>query len=362
MTTVFDTQGVLEAAPPPAYGDGKLWDAWKMYPFNYVSSPDLPPWGQVNQLHDFQLGFSLDGHFISYLIQDDPQYWASEGVINYDEPVFILALSTTNSAHSISELLSFIDFYNRIGCSLRIGVNSFIVEKLPFLYQLLQTFISQDKILLLDSLNKHAFKRAWIRLNVHLNFVNAFQDIPYTEDGKVLRFENLQPMAKMFLEDPSAVMAKAAELHAKWSATHDLPEKVMLLKTSEDKVVTTPGRAMEISPALKQRFIDSGIAVVSIGDFSCIEEYVATLYGAKVFITSYGGPACTNRFFCNPNARVILLANLHYQWEYEYPSAGGAYWHIRHSHLFPVAEQLVLLDHNNEMAEADYHRILELAK
>ena len=134
--------------------------------------------------------------------------------------------------------------------------------------------------------------------------------------------------------------------------------------------------SVTISESIRSRLEAGGVAVLQFSDFANLEEYVSTIRAAKVFVTSYGGAACTNRFFCSPDARVILIANNAYRAEYRFPedpgsraligvarsfgSDCGAFPHIRAAHLFPVAEQIVLLDQSDTMTDAEADRILRL--
>jgi hypothetical protein len=352
---------ILASAGAPVWQDGPLWDNWKVFRYNYVAEPHIAPWGELAAVDNVQVAFFRTDGFINCLVQDDPALFAKGGVVEIPQPIHLLLLSTTNSAHSMSELMSFIRFWRAHGQDYDIGVSSIVMDRLPFLYQFLRLCVPIDSIVILKEDTKYFVRKAWMRRNIHMNMVEAFQNIPFEQRGDLLLFRDLWPTCSMFIEDPTPFNAVAERTASAYAARHQTPKRVMLLKTKADVGATTPGRAMEISPEVKAFVEAAGVKVLGIGDFSGIDEYLATLYGAEVFITSYGGPACTNRFFCNKDARVILLGNLHYKWEYDYPSDGGAWWHIRHSHLFPVREQIVVLDHNNEMTAADAARILRLA-
>ncbi len=80
-------------------------------------------------------------------------------------------------------------------------------------------------------------------------------------------------------------------------------------------------------------------------------------FHTKNIIVSYGSTACTNRFFCNKNATVILLANEHYKNQYE-PNDN---LHII-SHLFFCDIQHVILNFDNEINENNIHSIFNLIK
>jgi hypothetical protein len=99
-----------------------------------------------------------------------------------------------------------------------------------------------------------------------------------------------------------------------------------------------------------------------INDFKDIYEYICVFYHAKNIIVSYGGVACTNRFFCNPNANVILIANLHYKSEYDSNNENQMYSHIRLSHIYICKTQSVLLDFENHIDINNIDSIINLLK
>lgn len=69
---------------------------------------------------------------------------------------------------------------------------------------------------------------------------------------------------------------------------------------------------------------------------------------------------CTNRFFCNPNANIIVLGNLHYKYEYDYNNETKNYWHIRHAMLSPVKSQHFLLDFENYLSIENINKVISL--
>jgi hypothetical protein len=104
----------------------------------------------------------------------------------------------------------------------------------------------------------------------------------------------------------------------------------------------------------------NNIQFISMKDFKNIEHYICVLYHAKNIIFSYGGPCCTNRFFCNPESNVIVLCNMHYKPEYGGYPEKNEYHHVRHSHLIPVKKQTFLLDLENYIDETNVNKILNL--
>lgn len=350
----------FESASVPADDGGRWWDDWPTYPFNFNGDPKRPPWREVNRTGPARFGFTRLDHLILYMIKQEAIDPLDRDSIRHDEPLIILALSTTNSAHSMSEMLSFVAWYKAIGSPYKVGVNSILGERLPFVTKLFREFIPADKIVDLDASRHHVAPALWIRRNLHMNSIVAWDQVPYDRQGDLLVFPSLEGVVNMFHESPKICMDMATRILERWSKTNEPADVVMLLKTSSDSSSTTPGRAMEMSPDIKMRFMAAGIKVVSIDDFATLDDYIGTIRGAKTFVTSYGGPACTNRLFCAPDARVIVLANEAYRWEYEYPVESGEYWHIRHSHLFTAAKQAFILDHPNVMTNVEADRLLAL--
>jgi capsular polysaccharide biosynthesis protein len=137
----------------------------------------------------------------------------------------------------------------------------------------------------------------------------------------------------------------------------------MLIKTSSDKYVFSANRCMnKLDDTIIEEFNKNNIKILSINDFKNIYEYICVFYHAKNIIVSYGGVACTNRFFCNKNANIILIANLHYkyEYEYEYDNTNQLYWHLRHSHIFPAKKQTVLLEFENNINNNNINDIINL--
>lgn len=352
----------FEAAPVPADDGGRWWDDWPTYPFNFNGDPKRPPWREVNRIGPSHLGFARLDHLILYMIKQKPDDAFDQELVRHEEPLIILALSTTNSAHSMSEMLSFVAWYKAIGSPYKVGLNSILSERLPFVVKLFREFVPADNIVDLDAGRRHFVPAAWIRRNLHMNSIVAWDKVDYERKGDLLVFPSLEAVVDMFHESPKICMDMATQIYERWSKVNEPADVVMLLKTSSDSASTTPGRAMEMSADIKARFVAAGIRVVSIDDFATLDDYIGTIRGAKTFVTSYGGPACTNRLFCAPDARVIVLANEAYRWEYEYPVESGEYWHIRHSHLFTVAKQAFILDHPNVMTTVEADRLLELIR
>lgn len=349
----------LSSTVPPAFDTWRMWDYWKPYLFNFNGAPS-PLYEEVSYLEDAYVAISRVDHLILYLVAEDNAPVDRKACTEIDDPVLILALSTTNSAHSLSELISFLNFYVDNKLDVKVGVGAVVQEKLPYLFQIIQQFIPTDKLVILESDQRYFMKSAWIRRNLHFNYIKTWMNIPYEEQGDELTFRDLQSTSEDYLDTPELLQKLAADIYTANKHKYPHYDRVMLAKTRDDKAMTTPGRAMELTPEGRAKLEAAGIKILSVANFSGIEEYLTVLYGARVFVTSYGGAACTNRFFLAPDAKVLLIGNLHYKWEYDYPSDMGAQWHIRHSHLFPVAEQKILLNHSDTLSEDNAGRIIDL--
>lgn len=351
----------LLADQPIQFESWKIRNTWSVFGFNYTSAPK-PMLGEINLVRDAVIAFEKTDHFIHYLVADEGIDLSTDIVRPIEHPILILALSTSNSAHSLSELISFLNFYVENNLDIKIGVNSFIVEDLPFIFQLFELFLPADRVVLLNARYKYRVGEVLFRRNNHFNYLKIWNNIPYSKVDNCLTFQDMQYTRHDYLDDPSLIMEMCEKIYKAASAKYPLYERVMLAKVrNPDESMTTPDRAMTFDASAKAQLEMAGIKFLQIQEFANIQHYLATLYGAKVFVTSYGGAACTNRFFLNPNASVVLLGNNQYKWEYEYPSDDGEYCHLRRSHLFPVKRQTVLLYHNDIATEADINRIIRLA-
>ena len=165
----------------------------------------------------------------------------------------------------------------------------------------------------------------------------------------------------MFICNCNPLFLKAAEIYNNYKYKYNLNDSIMLVKTSREKYSVSLHRSIEYPNNDVLKIInDNNIKFVEISQFKDIYEYICTLYHAKNIIFSYGGPMCTNRFFCSPNANIIVLGNLHYRSEYEYENESKIYWHLRHSMLTPVKSQHFLLDFENYFTVENIKKVISL--
>jgi hypothetical protein len=352
-------QKCIERCSAPVFENWKFENFWKVFSFNF-NGAETPKMGELSLIQNTVFRVTRQSNVILYMFADE-QKADDKGFCDIvEEPVLFLMLSTVNSAHSICELISFLKFEADFNPKLKIAVNSIIVEHLPFLYKLLLLFLGVERIIIIYSDRNYFIREAWLRRETHFNYVINWTEVDFIQMNDVLTFNNLSSKLR-FVDDPEFLFDKVKIVYEQNRSNFELFDRVMLIKTADDKLTTTPSRAMNLSQALRLKLESAKIKVVSVDSFKSIEEYICTLYHATTFVTSYGGAACTNRFFLRPSCDVLLLANRKYEWEYHMVSPGGEFWHIRHSHLFPVERQRIILDQPDVLTDQCVDRILSMS-
>jgi len=300
----------------------------------------------IREIKEYQhtcltIGF-VEPLFITYLLDTNTLPDAIQ------EPVELLLLSTTNPAHSICEFISFYTYYTSQLLTRKIVINTLITTKMPYLWQLITLFFPHDRFIFIEQGITYSFTSLHTRRNHHFLATSNWDTIPFTLNDNVLKFEDLQTISYFLSCD--FLFSKIKEIYEANRHRYTLNDSIMIIKTTTDKLTVTPHRAIEypdndVLDALNAH----SIKMVAVTDFADIYEYICTIYHAKKLIFSYGGPMCINRFFCNPEASIVVLANLHYKHEYEYNNQNKNFWHVRHAMLSPVRSQTFLLDVPNEL-------------
>jgi hypothetical protein len=280
-----------------------------------------------------------------------------------EQPTTILLISVGNSAHAICEIISFLNYYKNTNCTNIIAISEYVLELLPLLYDLIKLFINRDKILLLHKNINYKFNTLTTYRNYHFNYTKCWDKIGFSKNKNILTFNNIEYISRNFSINTLFLFDKVKEIYDTCKNDFELFDNVMLIKTTNDKLSSTINRAMDVPNENIMNILEkNNIKFLSIPYFKNIKHYICVLYHAKNAIFSYGGPCCTNRFFCNPKANVIVLANTHYKVEYEHNNTNQMYWHVRHSHLYPVNKQSFLLDFDNNINEQNVNDILSLMK
>ena len=329
----------------------------KSYAFNFGTQLHL----LEETIHkDTYVNLSLNDDIIKWFIYYiDSTCDLNKEIIKINEPVTFLLISTGNSAHSISEIISFINYYKEG----TICISEYVLNYLPFLFQFITLFIPKEKIIILYEQYVYHFSHLITYRNCHFNYTNQWDKVEFIKYKKMLHFDNIQYIKNNFVEDTLFLFDKVEEIYKNYKDQFQLYDNIMLIKTKKDKLSSTINRAMEIVPEkIQKKLIANNIKFLNLNEIKNIYEYICLFYHAKNVMVSYGGPCCTNRYFCNPDAKVIVLAHLHYRHEYEYDNENQQYWHVRHSHLYPVKKQIFLLDFDNSIHEGNIGIILNYLK
>jgi len=264
----------------------------------------------------------------------------------------------------MSEFIDFLQYYKDHENTIKkIGISRIIQKILPLLFDLITLLLPEEKILILEDSTLYKCSHVTTYRLLHFNYVKKWETVAFTTEihnkKKRLVFESIKNI--QFICNPDTIFEKVRSIYSEHKHRYSLHDKIMLIKTTKDPIVTSKHRCMEFPTAeIINRLRLNNIHFVTISDFKSIEEYICVLYHAKTLIFSYGGPACTNRFFCNPSATVIVLAHTHYRAEYEFNNDNSMYWHIRHSHLFPVSKQYFLLDFENSLNDENVQEIVDI--
>lgn len=302
--------------------------------------------------------------FINYYIDNAPvPHSISKDVCVIESATTILLISTGNSAHSICEIISFLNYYKNTNCTNVIAISEYVLQLLPLLYDLIKLFIDNNKIIILHNNISYKFTTLTTYRNFHFNYTTNWNTVGFSKNNNILTFENIDYISHTFSLDTLFLFDKVKEIYDTFKDEFELFDNIMLIKTSNDILSSSMYRAMTVpNDNTFDLLQQNNIKFLSIPYFKNIQHYICVLYHAKNAIFSYGGPCCTNRYFCNPNANVVVLAHLHYKHEYEYNNDNQMYWHVRHSHLYPVKRQSFLLDFDNTLNEHNIRDILNLLK
>jgi hypothetical protein len=304
-------------------------------------------WSKVNDHPEYLIGLSTD-----------------ENSAQIDESLTLLLISTTNTAHALGEVTDFIEYYKQHSETISlVGIAATVKIKNHFLFELICLFIPIEKILILETNTLYKCSRLITYRLYHFNWVSNWQDFEFLEenvDGKNRLTYTPTSTPFHFLCNSDFLFEKVREIYLEHHHKYQLYDKIMLIKTNKDPNVFSTNRCMAYpSASILDKLKLNNIHFLNIYDLKSIEEYICIFYHAKKLFFSYGGPACTNRFFCNPDAQVTVLCNDHYKSEWH--GTNEKYGHIGHSHLFPVKKQICLLGFENYLDDDNLQQVLNIA-
>jgi hypothetical protein len=330
----------------------------ELYKFNF-SGQSLVPFNEVNVHKDYYMKVSIADPWNStklFLYYIDNKR-SNAPMCEVNDPCTAMLISCSNSAHSISEIISFLNYYGT--SKNKVVISDYIQSHLPLLFGLIKHFISAEKIIVLNRDIVYKFKNLTTYRPHHFNSTENWDKVLFSKINNRLEFDNIQFIRSMFLVNSEILFNKVVTIYNSQKGNYILYDNVMLIKTKNDHRSSTIDRALDPpSDNVHNILKTNNIKYLAISDFKNINELICVLYHAKNVIFSYGGPCCTNRFFCNPNANVIVIANSKYKDEY-YCNNDESYWHVRHSHLYPVKKQTFLLDFDNEINENNVNDIIQ---
>lgn len=359
MTSDMAVPAALSAAQPLwSQAQSPATEEWFAYPFNYNGAAH-PPLREVNDISDTLLRLGNVEHFLTYRFRPSSPDHNRAAAETIDDLLMVVAISTSNAGHAMSEIMSFVNFARDLPPGFKFGISQAFVDKLPLISQFFQRLYDADRVVVLRAGQSYCLRRAWIRRENHFNASCNWINLDYTTKDNILYFHDLHKRIK-FDDDPASIYALVRHIYNECRDRYILHDRIMLLKTADSRNLTTPSRALVLDESYRAAIQNAGFHLVSVERFESVEEYICTLYHARQIVFSYGSTTCTNRFFVSPTCDVIVLANQAYQFEYEYPVSTGAHWHVRHSHLLPVRRQRVIIGHNNVFSEADVSNLLGL--
>lgn len=322
--------------------------------FNYINVPTQPhTWGSTSTCTKQHIHITKHEHFIVYDFYDPKPFTICHSI----KSKLFCMISTTNPAHTFSEIMSCIQYYKKQP-GIMIAFSEHIQRYLPHLYELLLLFIPESNVELL--LDDHIYYMEDVTLYNphHFNYVINWSNFPFVMQENRLIFKDLLPIIDTMLIPMKEFQRKMEEIYNTHHSNYLLYDNIMLLKFDSENS-TTPDRgfsnlSIEVSELLKKHQIQR----INPSQFKNIYEYICVLYHAKNVYFSYGGPCCTNRFFVNPMANVYVLTCKTYQQEYEYNNQNKHYWHVRHSHLCPVPLQVFFLNMNKDITLDEMNKVI----
>ncbi|TCL87274.1 hypothetical protein C8J38_1321 [Rhizobium sp. PP-WC-2G-219] len=362
----FDAQS-LDSSSNIAFEQWKQRGIWNVYKFNYLDQ-GFPTPKEVNHLDYVFLRVEVIQHYILYISSDGESDVEMHNLRVLPECIMLL-VSTINAGHALSEVLSFYNFFKGQALDIPIAIPLIIKEKLPYIFLIIESLFAGERILIIDD-NTYFCGRVWLRRNTHLNFVRNWYEMQFFEtEGGFSFSENAFGEAE-FEDDPSPLLQLAHEAGASSRSRLRAVEQdyVMFVKLRTDGNAITPQRGMIISDEAHRILSRFGISILKLENLDDLDHYIGTIHNAKVFITSYGSTACTNRFFCNAQSHVLLLANMSYASEYgsvsHYELGKGddvqkCFSFTRATHLFRSTSQTVFLDFPDEIGPREAQRIVD---
>ena len=103
--------------------------------------------------------------------------------INITDPLTLLLISTTNSAHSMSEFIDFLQYYKDHENTIKkIGISRIIQTRLPLLFSLIIMILPEEKILILEDSTLYKCSHVTTYRLAHFNYVIDSNKVLFTSE------------------------------------------------------------------------------------------------------------------------------------------------------------------------------------
>ena len=308
-----------------------------LYPIKPMEAPRPEDLKIVSNIH-VQISLVLSGLSLTYRVR--PLETAFPKARHYFSGRTALFLTNgLNSGHFLSDVVSFANFYREHLHDERIAISEDLIERVPFIFSLFKYILPNARFIPLKRDIFYSFEQVIFRKNHWFIFMTNWEEIEYAQEGDYLHFCNLTDHANAFSSSTAVLNEIVGNIYADNAHRYERHEKIALLKASGDISAQSPGRGLSLTAEAREAAQQHGLLLLDIKGFSTVEEYICTLRSAKKVLLSYGSTTCTNRFFVDPDAHVVVVGHEAYKSEYQRRGADGKYSHIRHSHLCPVRSQ-----------------------
>jgi hypothetical protein len=337
--------------------------------YQYNAGPSAPI-GEVNVLENVLASYSFDEHYLLSLKLSEESPDNPKIDDKFEAPVLMFCLHVLNAAHMLSHVISFVNFYLAIAretplalSGLRVAIPGEVHQRIPLVFEILQRLLPGATFVLLETNKSYLFRQLVLRRNTLFTALSNWGLLQWTLSFNVLTFKDLSWIRPEFFssDDVSPLLNLTNNAYAQNQHRAALHEKIIVFKLASGAYMHTPQRAITLTTGAENLAVACGFKFVEPSSFDSTDEYLATMFAAQLVILSYGGSTCTNRFFLNPKANVLVVAHESYRSEWDPGPYGHDLFHICHSHVCPVSKQRVMLNIPDVIDETIMASIIENA-
>lgn len=327
---------------------------------------EASPHGTIERLSSTYLRSALNQPLINYYFTDqvssnDEQikhFYPYSRPIAVDEPSVLFPIALVNAGHAQCQVIGYFNILSKNPELSRhkICISSAVVEKLPFVYQLILLLFGKNRVTILETSSTYYFTSIWLMQSRYSLVIKPSRVTVQLKDGYQHLHLGGDP-ATAYTEDPSCVLNLSRDLSGRDLADLQIHEKLFFVKTEGiGGRMNSPSRAISLDHDTQNLIIERGFKIVHITDFSCLAECITTLHHAKKVVTSWGNIATSNRFFYSYEAQIVLLGNEGYANEYKSIPSDG----FLGIATFPVLNQFVVRDFPDKPRPTDIVKVLDI--